>query len=192
MTYYVQSDSNGNINAYYTDDFFYPNGIPVTAIQITDQQWKDSVDNPGKYIVQNGSFILAPPPTDQEQLDDAKQSKKTSLSQDFETSIIQGFNSNADGTSRTFAIDQTAMTRWTGTLANINDGSITSVNLKDINGNRVTLDATQFKQMASDGFNFFQTQETKLWDAEDNVDAIQLANYSTVQDAINAVNAVTL
>lgn len=77
--YYAEADAQGNIIAYYTDELNYPNGIPKTAITITDEQWADSINNPGKYVVQNGQLVEAAPPSAEELLEQAKQAKLTEL-----------------------------------------------------------------------------------------------------------------
>lgn len=132
----------------------------------------------------NGSaWIDANAPTAAQQLASAKTSQKASLQQSFQKAIAGGFSSSATGTAVTYAIDPIAMGKWTGTLANINDGMLTAnIMVKDISGNKVTLTPAQFKQMAMDGFNFFNAQEQNLWTKEDDVDAAT---------TITAVQAVT-
>lgn len=115
-------------------------------------------------------------------LSNAKTARLAYLNVSFDKAIAQGFSSSASGTATTYAIDPVAMGKWTGTLANINDGMLTTnIMVKDINGNKVTLTPTQFKQFAMDGFTFFNNQEQNLWTKEDDVE-----NATTV-DAVNAI-----
>lgn len=132
----------------------YPNGLHLPKWDATNKQWVE-----GK--------------TADEMLEINRTAKLAENVKAYEASLAKGFTSKADGTSRTYAIDPMAMSKWTGTLSNINAGTISSVNIKDFNGNKLTLNATQFKQMASDGFNFFQSQEQKMWDYEDQITQAQ-------------------
>lgn len=134
-----------------------------------------------QYVVQNGALIQNPTWSDIE-LTQAKQARMQYLAQSFEQAISAGFPSSADTTSRTYAIDPVAMGKWTGTLALINSGGVTTnITVKDLAGNKVTLTPTQFKQFALDGFHYFNTQEQNLWAKE--VDA----ESATTVEAVNAV-----
>jgi hypothetical protein len=66
IQYYADSDVNGNIIGFYNDDIWDVTKIPITAIEITEEQWQDCIANQGKYIVQAGALELAPPPTQAE------------------------------------------------------------------------------------------------------------------------------
>lgn len=114
----------------------------------------------------DGSFTYVPPagPT----LQEAQQAKINEINQAFVQALTKGFISTADGTSRTYAIDPVAMSRWMGALGNINAGNISSVTLKDISGNKLTLTASQFKQMANDGYAFYTSQEQRQWIKNDD------------------------
>jgi hypothetical protein len=114
-----------------------------------------------------------------------KAMKKARLAESFDASLMNGFTSTADGTSRTYAIDPVSMGKWTGALAVINSGkAIQNMTVKDFNGNKITLTSAQFQQMTADGFTFFYAQESHLWSLEDEVD-------SDITDTVDKVNAIT-
>lgn len=182
------NETTGWTNTQYTITDAVGHIGPITD---TDTTAQDAFMKPDEYTVQNGQLVHSNAPTAQQQLDTAKRKRIADLQQQFQTSLLNGFTSSADGTARTYAIDPVAMSKWTGALANINSGKITSVNLKDFSGNRLTLTGSQFQQMTADGFTFYNGQEAHLWHKEDDVNAVLLANYATTQDAINAVNAVS-
>lgn len=100
-------------------------------------------------------------PTDAEQLATAKDAKRASIQKSFNDAIAAGFASKADDTSRTYPIDDKAITKWTGILSAINAGvAPKSVKVWDINGNSTILTQTQYKQFATDGFGYDnQTQQ---------------------------------
>lgn len=122
-----------------------------------------------------------------------KAEKKASLLQSFGASLLNGFTSSADGTSRTYAIDAVAMGKWTGALAVINSGKATAnMTVKDFSGNKVTLTPAQFQTMAADGYTYFNNQEQHLWSLEDQVDAITYSTDSATQATnVTNLNAIT-
>lgn len=46
-------DRNGNPTGFYADDI-HTSGVPVDAIEITDQEWRDMVADPGRYELNSG------------------------------------------------------------------------------------------------------------------------------------------
>lgn len=165
-----------DINGFYVEDLILSDNATIpsncTNIKPPDGLFK------GQFT--NGAWIEGKAQTDI--LTGLKVAKKTQLQQSFQVSLLNGFTSNADGTSRTYAIDPVAMGKWVGALAVINSGKGTaSMTIKDFNGNKVTLTSAQFQQMAADGFTFFNAQEQHLWDLEDNVDTATI-------NTINAIN----
>lgn len=98
-----------NITGYYTSDIhidYIENGglIPDTAVQITDEQWQDSVANPGKYWVDPTAklFELAPPLPDSEQLSAAKATRIQQLQSAAETEMLNGYVSGVLGIPHTY------------------------------------------------------------------------------------------
>jgi hypothetical protein len=57
MKHYANQDANGNLAFY--NDVVNSTTIPTTAIEITEDQWQDSLANPGKYNIVNGAFAAA-------------------------------------------------------------------------------------------------------------------------------------
>jgi hypothetical protein len=64
--FFADSDSDGNIVGFYTDDVHELEQIPVTAIPITEEQWQACLAEPGKWIVEDRKLVLDlvnyPPP----------------------------------------------------------------------------------------------------------------------------------
>lgn len=144
--------------------------------------FQTAYNNPQAWLYQNGAYVSNPNYASF-QLVQAKQAQYAYLDSSFAKSIASGFPSSASGTSDTYAIDPVSMGKWTGTLANINAGNVTTnIIVKDITGKKVTLTPTQFKTFALDGFNYYNTQEQNLWTKEADVEAA-----TTVSD----VQAVT-
>lgn len=66
---YASFDATGKITGFYSEDIHGQAGsafckIPVGAIQITDEEWRNCIDNPGKWMVdvQTKALALTPPP----------------------------------------------------------------------------------------------------------------------------------
>jgi hypothetical protein len=167
-------DSNG----YYVGPVIIQDNGPL-PVDCTDVQPPNGLYK-GQFV--NGSWVEGE--TSENILKAVKTTKKTELKQFFEASLFNGFTSNADGTNRIYAIDPVSMGKWTGALAVINAGKATSMTVKDFNGNKITLTSEQFQQMAADGFTFYNTQEARLWDLEDKIDA-------DTTDTVDKVNAIT-
>jgi hypothetical protein len=150
------------------------------ALYIDDKQYPNVWTDMGEYTIQNGAPVSTPIP-DSVKLTNAQQAKKAELTKAFAASLLNGFTSTADGTSRTYAIDPVAMGKWTGAMSVINSGKgQANITVKDFNGNKVTLTSAQFQQMAADGFNFYSAQEQHLWDLEDQTNAATLATIGSI------------
>lgn len=150
-----------------------PNGYAMLGpLVLDDTIAQDAANKKDEYTVQNGQLVHSNAPTAVEQLASAQSAQKALLFQSFEHAINVGFPSSASGASAMYSIDGNAMAKWNGILSLINSGTLTSnITVKDINGVKVTLTPTQFKQFALDGFNYFNTQEQHLWTKEDDVNA---------------------
>lgn len=182
MTYFADSDSSGNIIAYYSDEFNYPEGIPSTAVQITDVQWQDTINNTGKYIIQNRELVLTAPPTDAELLEKAKEAKIAELKQTFGVTLLHGFTSLADGTSRVFGFSAEDSTHWDWIRGMTNAPNCpSSIPAKDINGNRLSLSISQAQQLCLDAQTFYLNTYTH-WDSRE-----QDAENATTIEEINAI-----
>lgn len=151
------------------------NAFPANYALIDETQYPGLLNNWHYGVYENGqiTFILpAPPtpPTATELLTDAQQFQIDTINNGYNATMSSGFTSNASGTLDTYAIDPVSMGKWTGILAVINSGiGPSSQTVKDLAGNKVTLTATQFKQFALDGLNFFNAQEQQLWALEEQI-----------------------
>ena len=61
MPYFADSDNAGKITAFYNNSI--NSNIPESAIALTDEEWQDCINNPGKWIVDKETLqlVLAPP-----------------------------------------------------------------------------------------------------------------------------------
>lgn len=60
MQYYATFDENGSPTAFYPDDV-HPSA-PDGAVQITEEQWREFIDNQGLRRWQNGTVVIYTPP----------------------------------------------------------------------------------------------------------------------------------
>jgi len=105
---YAQSDSNGNINAFFDDSINSAEQIG-DAIEITKDQWLDCISNPGKYLIINRALKLAPPIPDSVLLEQAKSAQIITLTSAYNAAIQQpvsymGTTFQADADSQTKVI----------------------------------------------------------------------------------------
>ena len=79
MQYYT-ANVNGNL-AFYCD-VVHGENIPIDAIAITEDTWRDAIANPGKYSIQAGQFVAVsswPPIQTTEELLTAIRRKRDAL-----------------------------------------------------------------------------------------------------------------
>lgn len=163
MSFYAISDESGNINGFLTDDPLIGHIIPDSAVLITDEQWQDSLSNPGKYIVKNGQIDLAPPPSDGELLASAQSSKIAELRLGYNQTLLSGFRSTIGSTTYTFgwSTDDKANLNACQTAIDRND-EVFPILYSDLHGNPVTLpsqsDLDTIEQTAT-RFAFAQHQQ---------------------------------
>lgn len=161
MTYYADSDANGNIIAYYSDEI--NSSIPSTAIQITDEQWQDSVNNIGKYMIQNGALVTKPPPSDDELLVQSQQGKISDLRNSYNQCLLNGFNVTIGSNTYTlgWSTDDKANLNATQTAVDRSYQTF-PILYADINGSPITLssqsDLDTIEQTATK-FAFAQHQQ---------------------------------
>jgi hypothetical protein len=67
---YTTLDNNGLPTAFYSDDIH--ENIPSEAIEITDEQWLECINNQGARQFVNGTLVTYTAPITQEQLAEAK------------------------------------------------------------------------------------------------------------------------
>jgi hypothetical protein len=185
--YYAEPDANGNIVAFYSDEFAYPDGIPSTAIPITRDQWQDSVNNPGKYIVQNGQLVLAPGPSDDELLAQAKQAKIAEIESGFEQTIAAGFKSSATGTELIYGWQTEDQIHLQLIQSAIDKGIETfPIDYADINGNPVSIpDQATLTALATDADKFMWAQ------VKQKRNLVAQVNAATTLDAVNSITWTT-
>ncbi len=88
---------NGTPTAFYSDDF---NVIPNGAILLTDEQWQNLCDNPGKRVWESHTssvidFIVP--------LEEAREIKKSNFTNICANAIINGYSSEALGAAHMYA-----------------------------------------------------------------------------------------
>jgi len=105
---YAQSDSYGNINAFFDDSINSATQIG-NATKITYDQWLDCINNPGKWLIVNGALELAPPVPDSVLLGHAKSMQIAALTSAYNSAIQRpvsylGTTFQADADSQTKVI----------------------------------------------------------------------------------------
>ncbi|GEO26217.1 hypothetical protein AAC03nite_20020 [Alicyclobacillus acidoterrestris] len=130
----------------------------------------DAWQNPSFYTVQNGALVKTATPD--QLLVQARQIQLNAIQAGYNATISAGFMSNATGQPDTYAIDESAYSKWTGILSTIAaEIAPEAITVKDISGNQVTLTQSQFKQFALDGFNFLNAQDQQLWMLQNQIKA---------------------
>jgi hypothetical protein len=200
---YQTSDGSISGNPYLgqTDTFTnVPSGCAVLGpIADTDTSAQDAWKNPHNYAVLNGTLVMTA--TSTQQFQQAQQAQMVSLAAKLESVLGAGFQSDpsATGTASTFGFADADQRHWSwlqGLINTANQGDTTAqskfpVQVKDIKGNRMQLTLVQATTLVNDAQSFYLTNYMH-WDGkEQDVQNIQLSSYSTLQDAVNAVNGVT-
>lgn len=175
-----------------------PDGCAILGpIDESDAIAQSAATSPTEWTVQNGALVHSNAPTDQERLDAAKAAQKAQLNLQMLQSFAKGFTSACDtstspATSRTYPLTTDAYSHYLALRAMLDAGDITTSKVKAMDGTKVVINATNIKTLVSDAYALYMTNGYDvLWQKEDDVDAIQLANYSSVDDAIAAVQAIT-
>lgn len=91
MEQFYANVSQSGLLEYYTDAVHTPEQIPATAIEITEEQWKDCIANQGKWTIVEGVLALAPAPDPSYLLAVAQSSKKSELSNSVGAKIVAGY-----------------------------------------------------------------------------------------------------
>lgn len=169
---YANADANGKIIAYYTDDIHTPEQIPETAFPITDEEWQDSVANPGKYEVQLGKLVLAPLPSEAVVLEQYKRVKIDLLSGYRDTELTAGFTSTVTrgGVALKFSYTEKSQTRFMKQLAIVAaNPSLNAIDWLTTNGGFVTLTRDEFISITNSGAAHEITIEFKFLYAQANI-----------------------
>jgi hypothetical protein len=186
--YYADSDANGNITAFYNDDIWDVSKIPTTAIPITFEEWQDSVNNPGKYMVQNKAFVLAPPPTAGQQLAAAKQVQIAAIESSF-ARACETFQSSALGSVHTYLADSRSMMLLSADYAYMK-GSDYDGNPElwyTIENGKVSHTGAQLCQVFLNGRKWLKDCTAKKDSLESQIDAVQIEN----EDLTTALSQVS-
>lgn len=183
MGYFADSDEKGNIIGFYTDDPTIGHDIPSTAIPITDEEWEDAVATNKKYLVENGALVLAPPPSEEELLDQAKANKKAELDAAYNQTLLNGFKVTISGVDHVLGWTTDDKTNLNATQTAIDRGFWQfPLYYSDINGDPLLLssqaDLDIIEQTAS---KFFPNQHQQILTLKANVQ-----NATTV-DEVNAI-----
>ncbi len=95
-------NADGTLCAYYDSEISpVPDGL-TNVVDITDDQWADSVNNPGTYVVLNETFQLAPPKSDAELTATAQYTQGLVVNAACAAAILSGFTSNAFGSTYSY------------------------------------------------------------------------------------------
>ncbi|UUZ80623.1 hypothetical protein LJK88_20550 [Paenibacillus sp. P26] len=168
IQHYANADANGNLIGFYNDDVWDPEKIPATAVKITEDDWRDAVSNPGKYIIQDGAMVLAPPPTVAELLARAQEAKIAELNAACSAAINGRFTSKVDGVSYQFSFDAEAQSNFVKAGRAFDKGLMTSIRWTayDQAGAivRIDLDAAAFDAVFKDSLEHLNTQLSKFRD----------------------------
>jgi hypothetical protein len=105
---YAQFDANGNISGFFDDSINSKEQIG-DAIEITEEQWIDCINNPGKWLIVNRALELAPPIPDSVLIEQAKSAQISTLASAYNAAIQQpvsymGTTFQADSDSQTKVI----------------------------------------------------------------------------------------
>jgi len=111
MKYYATTDTNGNL-AFYCD-VVHGALVPSGAIEITEDQWKDAIENQGKYSIVDGVFTAASVWPPEATLAEAQTTAITSLKTQAAAEYVAGFTSSATGTSLFYDSDTTTQSQIT-------------------------------------------------------------------------------
>lgn len=159
--------------------------FPFTDSMAT-QLWNDDSSH---YQIQNGQIVYIL--TDQKKLDNAKSAQKVILYQSYQSELVKSFTSSGMGTTYTYLADPSAKTRYNAIYSRFyGDPTYTSEEIYTIEGGYITHTKDQFSQVWIDGFNNEKALDTKYRDYVTRLGLIVLTDYTNVDGAISAVQAI--
>ncbi|GMA50114.1 hypothetical protein GCM10025857_14710 [Alicyclobacillus contaminans] len=161
--------------------------IDETTVPGLLQNWTYGVYDPTTKQI---TFQLPPPPSESELLVQAQQAKIAELQQSFQSSLLAGFQSSADGSQRTYGFSQTDQQHWDwlrGMVLSAKAGNTAAQNsfplqVKDTEGNRIKLTVDQADQLCTDAQTFYLNNYMH-WDSLE-----QQVQAATTVDAVNAIS----
>lgn len=123
------------------------------------------------YTYLNNAWVYTAP-TSAEQLAASKNAQKQIIDQAYNDAELAGFTSTADGTSRTYAFDETAQKRWSWLREAVNAGTLPNpMAVKDITGAVVSLTPTQAATLGQDAQTFWLSGYNKHGQLYAKIDA---------------------
>lgn len=185
---YAAYDNSGNITGFYDSDI--NPSIPAQSIAITDTQWQNCIDNPGKYMVNTAAkaLINTPPPSAAQQLSDAKSAKSASISASCKSQIYQGFSSSALGSAYHYPAEDRDQVNLNGCVTQSYypgnpAGWTISFYCQDASGlwAKRPHTAAQIQAVGNDAINAIQSALNKNDSLQQQIQAV------TTVDAVNAI-----
>lgn len=150
-----------------------------------------------QFYMVNNNAIVANPNGQNVQLQQTKDQRIAYLNSQYVQTLAKGFSSSALSTAYTYGLADSDEKEWKALNVALTRGAYPTAGypLKcyDSTGTPQYLMHTQVQaeQVLLDGSTFGLNQLSNLRTKTNDVNAVQLANYTTLQDAENAVNAVT-
>lgn len=187
MPYYFFYDSTGAIKEVhqYTEPTTWtptPPNVTILEAPDTNATAQDAFAWPMRYTVVSGVLTQVSTYSTMA-LHVAQSAQIAGLENSFANALNAGFVSTADTTSRTYALNPLAYQRISGYLSLVNAGKApTSITWHDVSNNTTSLTPTEFIQLASDAFAFYDNAYTHL---QTQIASVQSAT------TISAVQAVT-
>jgi hypothetical protein len=117
MKYAVYDNGTGAITGFYDSTIHL--SIPTPSISLSDADWLDAVNNPGKYQVNTTTHILelTPAPSGATLLQNAKDAKNAELAVNYQQDLINGFSSSALGSAHDYTNDASALATLNALIA---------------------------------------------------------------------------
>lgn len=166
------------------------------SFPLSDSSAQEAYSNSSLYVIQNNQLVQSSNYSSL-QLQTTKNNRIAYLESQYVQTLAKGFASSALGTTYTYGLSDSDEAEWKALNVAITRNAYPTAGyaLKcfDSTGavQYITHTLTQAEQVLLDGSTFGLNQLSNLRTKINNVNAVQLANYATLQDAENAVNAIT-
>lgn len=160
----------------------------------TDTDAASALTDITRYSYVNSAWVYTAP-TDAELFSQAQQTQLAALEAGMIATLQGGFTAKTlVGTSTTphqYPTDAGAQSNFTaGVTAFTTNPNKTSITIQTLDAGWVSHTKTEFYGVYSDGDNWKEAQFPKLTQLQSQVNALQLSSYSTLADALAAVQAV--
>lgn len=173
--------ATGAITGFYDgEDSPVPDG--VSAIAITDAEWRAALLSPG-YTVEDGGLLPPPEPTPAQQITAARQIQIGTLRQNCLNAITGGFPSSALGTPYTYPSTPTDIQNLNDATTAALSGTASSLWCEDANGNWAFVAHTtaQIIQAHKDWVSFRVSKQQEL------VSLVQEVRAATTVSAVDRI-----